>query len=165
MPAESGVQPLSQGTEERPQFCAHCLTNGAGLPPVFLGGEECAHVCWVFAHWLTGQGRGPAPRATLHTSVLVLVLVRRWGPRDLGRTHPGLGVQSQPANTCLFTHMCAQARQLCLLRPVSRGLHTVIFPLLSTIMELPVLLERLPNTLIGTPAMIKKKFQMRATML
>lgn len=29
----------------------------------------------------------------------------------------------------------------------------------------PVLLERLPNTLIGTPAMIKKKFQIKPAML
>lgn len=61
------------------------------------------------------------------------------------------------------THVCTGPTALPSL-PCSSGAPHVMFSLLSMVRELPVLLERLPNTLIGTPAMIKKKFQIKATM-
>lgn len=64
----------------------------------------------------------------------------------------------------VYSHMCAQADGSAFSALFLWGV-SPIFPLLSAVTELPVLLERLPNMLIGTPAMIKKKFQIRATML
>lgn len=124
VPAELEVQPISQRAEGRPKFCFCCLTHGAWLPLCVLSrqGMCTCIVCFTLAHGL-GSCHG-TPRATLHMSALVLVLVWCWGSWDPGYRHPVSRVGSQPANIRLFTHMCAQARWLCLLCPVPRGLHT-----------------------------------------
>lgn len=135
--------------------------------PIFLGGEgryEYARVLCVFtlAHrW--GKVGVPASQITLHTFALVLVLVQWWGSRD-----PAAHTQSCKWEASLqihvYSHTCVHRPKALPSLPSSSEASHVIFPLLSTVMELPVLLERLPNTLIGTPAMIKKKFQIRAAM-
>lgn len=145
------MRPLSRRAEGCPTLCAHCLVNGASLPPplhMLRGQSRYRHVHRVFARWLcTRQRWGPCTES--HAPYTCSGPVTVLGFRDPGCTH-----------ILIHTHVYTGLPPL----PCSSGASHVIFPLLSVVMELPVLLERLPNMIIGTPAMIKKKFQIRATM-
>lgn len=113
----------------------------------------------LHAGFTQGKGGVPAPRAMLHT--LALVLLQCWGSGTRGaHTRSCEWEGSLQIHILIYTHVYTGLPPL----SCSSGASHVIFPLLSVVMELPVLLERLPNVVIGTPAMIKKKFQIRATM-
>lgn len=172
--AESGVRPISQRAEGRPKFCAHGLTMQLGSPHGILEGGAvvctrtvCLHTgSWTGQRWHScTEGMGVPTPHVFSASGPGPVLGSQG--RGLHTPSPGSG---KPACKCMCIHTRVH-------RPNGFGFPALlgggggrrrgtscIFPLLSAAMELPVLLERLPNMLIGTPAMIKKKFQIRATM-
>lgn len=122
-------------------------------------------VCLHTGPW-TGQGRRSCTEGMCVPAPPRFLCFRSWSSVGVpGRWAAHTQSCEASLQTHVYSHTCAQAQWLWLPCPASRGRRGAsrIFPLLSAAMELPVLLERLPNMLIGTPAMIKKKFQIRAT--
>lgn len=149
------MQPVL-GTAEghhRP-LCPLSYRSLVSLLYISLVGRVGVCVTCVLARWLTDGDRVGLLHQRQHP------IPSLWSRC----THLILGVGRQPpVHMFIDTRVCTGRSVLPSPPCFSRASHIILL-LLSMAIELPVLLERLPNTLIGTPAMIKKKFQIRATM-
>lgn len=168
VPAESGAAAHLTESRGRPKLCATAWHMQLGSCPVFSGGRgRYACVACVLACWLTDG----AELGFLHRRQHYVHSIQSfwsWYDRTGGQETQGAHACNwdwDPACKCTLidirvcTSLTARPSQ-----PSPSRASCITFPQLSMVTELPVLLERLPNMLIGTPAMIKKKFQIGATM-